>query len=741
MSNNTTVNGLNVKFRADSVQFDEGVKGMNSAIRLLKVELTNVNQLLKMDPTNVDLLKRKLDTLQESSRVAKLRLAEYQKELSELDATEVGSQKWQSLQKQISNSEREIAQFDNQVKETETQLKSVETTGGKAFEKIEQKAGDAAKKVVEVGKSVEKVGDALMPVTAAITGTFAIGIAGASDLTEATNKANVAFGESADILLEFTKNADSNFGETQAKVLDTAATYGLLGLSVEKTTELIQRSADVGSLQNKTFEEVSRDFISGMNGSTEAVEKYGIKLKQADLQQFLVEKGMFSTRKEAGAYLQSLDSSGKQLIMYEKILHDTSNAEGDLQNNIGTFAVGSKVLLAELKSLATELGQRLLPFMEQGIATVRGLVKGFDGLSESKKDLIVKIMLVVAALSPMLIMVGKLMQFVPTLQKGFMLLKGTLIGTTMPIWAIVAVVTTLIAIFTHLYTTNEAFRLKMNEIATQIGQFVSGVLNVLVVIFRDQIIPLFMNMYLQILPIFEKAFLLVGQVISEYLVPIFNSLWTIIKVDVIPIIIRLWEMFNKYVIPVIVLLANIIFDVLLPTLLKMWGWFADRILPILESIAGFLKNVFIGLFKALSGILEFVISIVIELYEGFIKLFDWFLNLGPIKGLISMFQELGNIVDYAIGGIRWLLDSAGSIAKDIGGILGSLGNSFGDTVGGFFDSGGTGSSAYASGGIGTLSLSTSINVNHHGEPIDENQIRQWGRTIADVVSDELGRRV
>ena len=40
MSNNTTVNGLNVKFRADSVQFDEGVKGMNSAIRLLKVELT-----------------------------------------------------------------------------------------------------------------------------------------------------------------------------------------------------------------------------------------------------------------------------------------------------------------------------------------------------------------------------------------------------------------------------------------------------------------------------------------------------------------------------------------------------------------------------------------------------------------------------------------------------------------------------------------------------------------------------
>ena len=137
MSNNTTVNGLNVKFRADSVQFDEGVKGMNSAIKLLKVELTNVNQLLKMDPTNVDLLKRKLDALQESSRVAKLRLAEYQKELSELDETEVGSQKWLQLQKQISNSEREIAQFDNQVKETESQLKSVETTGGKAFEKIE----------------------------------------------------------------------------------------------------------------------------------------------------------------------------------------------------------------------------------------------------------------------------------------------------------------------------------------------------------------------------------------------------------------------------------------------------------------------------------------------------------------------------------------------------------------------------------------------------------------------------
>lgn len=741
MSNNTTVNGLNVKFRADSVQFDEGVKGMNSAIKLLKVELTNVNQLLKMDPTNVDLLKRKLDALQESSRVAKLRLAEYQKELSELDETEVGSQKWLQLQKQISNSEREIAQFDNQVKETESQLKSVETTGGKAFEKIEQKAGDASKKIAEVGQSVEKVGDALMPVTVAIAGTFALGVAGASVLTEATNKANVAFGESSQLLIDFTKNADVAFGETQANVLDIAATYGLLGLSVEKAIELIKRSADVGSLQNKTFEEVSRDFISGMNGSTEAVEKYGIKLKQSDLQQYLVEKGMFNTREEAGKYLQSLDSTGKQLIMYEKILNDTSNAEGDLQNNIDTFAVGSKVLLAQLKELATELGQRLLPYMEQGIATVRGLVTSFEGLSESKKDLIVKIMLVVAALAPMLIMVGKLMQFVPTLQKGFDLLKVTLTGTTIPIWAIVAVVASLIAIFTHLYTTNEAFRLKMNEIATQIGQFVSGVFNDLIVIFRDQIIPLFMNMYLQILPIFEKAFLFVGQVISEYLIPRFSLLWSILRDDVIPIIVMLWEMINKYVIPIIVLLANIIFDVLLPNLIKMWSWFAEHIMPILQSITSLLKNIFIGLLLTLSGVFEIVGKVVSDLYKGFVKLFDWFLNLGPIKGLISMFEELGKIVDSVIGSVRWLLDSAGSIASSVGGMLGSMSEVVGNTIGGLFDSGGTGAIMYSSGGIGSLSLSTSINVNNHGEPLDENQIRQWGRTIADVVSDELGRRV
>ena len=45
--------GLYVKFGANTVEFDNSVKGMNSALSTLKKDLQTLNKNLKFDPGNV----------------------------------------------------------------------------------------------------------------------------------------------------------------------------------------------------------------------------------------------------------------------------------------------------------------------------------------------------------------------------------------------------------------------------------------------------------------------------------------------------------------------------------------------------------------------------------------------------------------------------------------------------------------------------------------------------------------
>ena len=98
------------------------------------------------------------------------------------------------------------------------------------------------------------------------------------------------------------------------------------------------------------------------------------------------------------------------------------------------------------------------------------------------KESIVRIALIAAALGPLLIVVGKtigtvgkLMQFVsniPTIIAGaktaFSTFGAAIGGISAPVIAVVAVIGTLVAAFTHLWKTNEEFKNNITAIWNQI---------------------------------------------------------------------------------------------------------------------------------------------------------------------------------------------------------------------------------------------------------------------------------
>ena len=110
-----------------------------------------------------------------------------------------------------------------------------------------------------------------------------------------------------------------------------------------------------------------------------------------------------------------------------------------------------EILKSQLQELAISLGDTLMPTIRELVGYVQGFVNKLNGMDEHTKTMIMNIILIVAALGPLLVIVGKLVSGVGSL----MTVIG---GISAPILAVIAVIGLLVAAFVHLWNTNEEFR-------------------------------------------------------------------------------------------------------------------------------------------------------------------------------------------------------------------------------------------------------------------------------------------
>ena len=104
-----------------------------------------------------------------------------------------------------------------------------------------------------------------------------------------------------------------------------------------------------------------------------------------------------------------------------------------------TTNVQMKQLLNQLQNLAIQLGETLLPIVQEVVSTIDGWVKGFQELDPETQDMIVKIGLVVAALGPLLSVggrlltgIGTLMTHAPAIAGAFSTIATFITGTAIP---------------------------------------------------------------------------------------------------------------------------------------------------------------------------------------------------------------------------------------------------------------------------------------------------------------------
>ena len=274
-----------------------------------------------------------------------------------------------------------------------------------------EKSMEGAKsKAASIGKAMVKTGAVM---TAGLTlPIVAIGVAAvnmASDVEESVSKVNTLFGESADEVVSWSETTATAYGIAKADALDYAGELGNVllaqGLSgdsaADLSVEMVELAADMASFNNASPEETFAAIQAGAIGSSEPLRKYGVVISAASVNQ----KALEMTGKATTAELTEQD---KTLARLKLIVEQTTAAHGDFAKTSDGLSNSTKIAQASFKDIGAELGQQLLPIGLKLIGWVQRAITWFDNLTEGNKKVILIVIGLVAAIGPLISIIGGL---------------------------------------------------------------------------------------------------------------------------------------------------------------------------------------------------------------------------------------------------------------------------------------------------------------------------------------------
>lgn len=164
-----------------------------------------------------------------------------------------------------------------------------------------------------------------------------------------------------------------------------------------------------------------------------------------------------------------LASTGQEWSNLQQTIADSSGAAGEMADTqLDNLQGQLTILKSALEGLAISIGEILLPIISKIVEWVQALVSKLDGMSDRTKTIIVVIAAVVAAIGPLLIIIGKISTGIGAIIKIMPMLSKAMTAMTGPVGAVVIGITALIAILVTLYAKCEWFRDGVNAVLTYI---------------------------------------------------------------------------------------------------------------------------------------------------------------------------------------------------------------------------------------------------------------------------------
>ena len=406
-----SIKGIIVEIGGDTSGLQKALSKVNSVSSSLSKELRGINSLLKLDPKNTEMLKQKQDVLNASISTTQEKLKQLQSIKNEADkmmseGTKINEENYRSLQREILKTQNKLSDLKNEASNWNKAGKVIQEWG---------------KDLQDVGSKIDNLGNKLTTrLTLPIAGLATAGIKYNADIEKYTKSFETFLG-SAEKASKAVENIKKDSSKTPFDVTSLVQANQMLisaGENAGDAREIILALGDAVTATGGGNAELTR-----MAANLQQVKNAG-EATALDIKQFAY----------AGIDIYGLlaDYTGKSVqevkdmkVSYEVLTEALKKANKQGGKYFEAMSSASETLTGQVNQLKAEakdamgdLTKSLIPVAKKVITGAKELINNFDKLSDSQKENIVKIGLMIAAAGPLLKIGGTAITTIGKVTKG-----------------------------------------------------------------------------------------------------------------------------------------------------------------------------------------------------------------------------------------------------------------------------------------------------------------------------------
>lgn len=505
--------------------------------------------------------------------------------------------------------------------------------------------------------------------TVQMMGSFGLG---AGDATRIANAlAGAANASSADV------------SDLTQAMSQCSAQASLAGWSLEDTAAALALFADhgvKGSDAGTSLKTMLQRLAAPTDQAAEAIAAYGLNIRDSngkmkdisgiadeltgklgglsDAERDAALQTIFgSDASRAAAILMQSGSEG--LAKYIAATNDATAAEAMANAQKGELSWALENMGGAIESASIAFGTALAPAITAVAGVIGNVAEAFASLPAGVQTGIAVVLALVAAMGPLLMVIGSVVAALPAISEGFAVLGGALAIPLAPAAAVVAAIAAIAAAIYAAWTTSETFRAavmagvdaissKVQEICAFLAPYVQA--------FLDQIVS-------------------TVQVAMDTLGPIIGAVLTVIVSTVVPILTSIMDTVANVLATILATVTNVMAAV--GTVIQgAWTLIQGIFQTVLGVILAVTTGDFTMLQQGVSNILNGLAGIVSGVLQGIASVFSGQWN--AIRAVVTgVCNAVSGAVSGAFNGIKSVIDSTMNGAKST--VSGAL-----NAISGFF---------------------------------------------------------
>ena len=444
----SNIKGITVEIGGDTTGLSKALKDMNTEINTTQKELKEVEKLLKLDPTNTELLAQKqqlLATQIENTKTKVSALKDAQKKADDeiKNGTEISDAQYRKLQREIANAEIQTKSLEEQTKETHGVLAKLKD----AFSGI----GDVAVKGLKLaGES------AIALTTAGVAGTVALGksaVEAYAEYEQLAGGVETLFKDSAGEVENYANNAYKTAGLSANEYMETVTSF-----SASLLQSLNGDTAETAKVADMAITDMA-DNANKMGTSMSSIQSaYQGFAKQNYTMLDNLKLGYGGTKTEMERLVSDAEKLSGQKYDISN-LNDVYKAIHVVQSELritGTTAKEATKTISGSISAMKSAWTNLVAGMSNENADLEGLINNlFDSIGTALDNIIPRIEVFVEQIpSIMTSLISKITEMLPQLlETGAKILQSLISGISQNMPQIINAVSQIVTSFTNTIIT------------------------------------------------------------------------------------------------------------------------------------------------------------------------------------------------------------------------------------------------------------------------------------------------